>query len=995
VKDPSQWTRVEAALDEILELPETQWPQACERLAGGDPLLLAEITSLLARIGGEDPVLDRPLALHEVPSGTTAGLAAGTRVGAYRVVALIGRGGMGEVYWAERADGQYQQRVALKLIRSGSTDDPERFRVERQILAQLEHPGIARLLDGGVTDDGLPYMVIELVDGVPITEWCRQRHSDLQTRLRLFLAVCDAVAHAHRSLVVHRDIKPGNVLVTEEGNVKLLDFGVAKLLSAAQDATRSAPMTPAYSAPEQLSGGVITTATDVYALGILLFELLCGELPWDSSDMPFATAVRRILFETVPTLSRRAQQNARAPLPAQLLRGDLDAIIDKALRKEPAHRYATVNALREDVARVLRHEPVAAREGARLYVIRRFVRRQRMLVVSAAIVLLVIVAGLIGVAWQARVALQQAQRAELEGRKATAVKDFLLDIFRQGSVQNPGGSAARKVTAEQLLDIGATRIRAQLRDQPEVREELLDTLAELNNDLGRTDLAETLAADNLAELQQRTGKRPSEAAARLHLRLATTMVDRYEAAQATAHLRSVLENLRALGKLDSVEAAAAYYELARVAYDGTQADKALGEKDLRIALDILQRRAPTDPLQGDVLQYLARYAKLDEQWDRAERWLNQLLTFETSQGVERNAFAIGNAYLVLGDFQALTRRFEEAERNLRRAVELLSQAAGAEHPSTADARARLGEMLFNVGHREDAALLLNEALRAQMKTAMGVDDATETRKTLGVLEFTRGRWWLAEQLLRQNLQQMRNDPDKELRYAVSAANLATVLGEQGQLAEARALYELSLDVYGRFIGRKSAAYAQDLDRGGLLALAEGKFEEAASLFEQVLAGWPPPQGELPSEYVRAVLGLAAVDLERERIEPARVRVDALLRAILASQRPSELVEQEAQARRLLGDALRRAGQTSEAEPQLRRAVQLREALDDRDSPWLARARLNLAECLIANHKAMEARRLIALAAEAESRQRSLNASYRREVQRARSMLERPRVAKTS
>jgi len=995
VTERLQWARVEAALDEILALPASQWPAACARIAGADADLLAEITSLLARMGGDDGVLDRPLARPAVPPPGSARLAPGTRVGAYRVLALIGRGGMGEVYRAERADGQYRQQVALKLIRNGSTEDPERFRAERQILAQLEHPGIARLLDGGVSADGLPYMVIELVNGVPITEWCQQRHSDLPARLRLFLAVCDAVAHAHRSLVVHRDIKPGNVLVTDDGNVKLLDFGVAKLLSAAADVTRNAPMTPAYSAPEQLLGGVITTATDVYALGMLLYELLCGRLPWDASDLPFAAAVRRVLSETVPALSRRAEQNALAPLPAHLLRGDLDAILAKALRKEPTYRYATVNALREDIARVLRHEPVAAREGARLYVIRRFVRRQRVLVASVATIVAVIVAGLVGVAWQARVALQQARRAELEGRKATAVKDFLLDIFHQGSLQNPGGSAARKVTAEQLLDIGATRIKSQLRDQPEVREELLDTLAELNNDLGRTDIAESLAADNLAELLARSGNRASDATARLRLRLATTLVDRYAGVAANAQLRAVLANLAAIGKLDSVEAAAAYFQLGRMAYDGTQADKALGVRNLRTALDILRRRAPTDPLQGEVLDFLARYDVLDEHWESAERWLNELLAFQTSQGVERNAFAIGNAYLSLGDFQSLTRRYDEAEQNLRHAVELLSRAAGPEHPSAADARARLGEMLFNIGHREDAAVLLNDALRAEMQTPMGIEDSTETRKTLGVLEFTRGRWSLAEQLLRQNLAQMKDDPDKELRYGVSAANLAAVLSEQGQLAEARTLYQRALDVYGRFIGEKSAAYAQVLDRGGMLALAEGKLEDAAAIFERVLAGWPAPRGEFPSEYVRAVLGLTAVDLERERLEPARERVEALLQGILASHRPSDLIEQEAQARRLLGDALRRAGRTSEAEPQLRRAVDLRRVLDDRESPWLARARLNLAECLIANHKITEARQLIALAEDAESHQAALNGSYRRDRKRARSMLDRSALADTT
>lgn len=229
-----QWNAVEAALDEILALPESEWSVACARIAGDDDALRAEIMSLLECAGGVDPVLDYPLTASARLVAAGTGLPANTRVGAYRILELIGRGGMGEVYRAERADGQYQQQVALKLIRGDLADHPERFQVERQILAQLDHPGIARLLDGGMFRDSLPYMVIELVNGLPITEWCRQSGSDLIARLRLFMAVCDAVAHAHRSLVIHRDIKPGNVLVTDEGAVKLLDFGVAKLLSEAE-----------------------------------------------------------------------------------------------------------------------------------------------------------------------------------------------------------------------------------------------------------------------------------------------------------------------------------------------------------------------------------------------------------------------------------------------------------------------------------------------------------------------------------------------------------------------------------------------------------------------------------------------------------------------------------------------------------------------------------------------------------------------------------------
>ncbi|MBV8804576.1 MAG: serine/threonine protein kinase, partial [Sinobacteraceae bacterium] len=630
----ADWARVEEQLERLLELPPNERPGAIERLSGGDPWLRDQLRSLLQHMEGTDELLDLPAInaiARTVPlSSSSVGMSPGSLVGPYRIIDLLGRGGMGEVYRAQRADGQFEQTVALKVIRGEIAEQAARFRIERQILAQLSHAGIARLLDGGVTGDGLPYMAMELVSGAPITVWCKQHGSELAQRLHLFMAVCDAVAYSLASHGDHRDIKPGNVLVTGDGTVKLVDFGIAKLLSeASSNLTRNAPATPGYSAPEQLTGGAVTVATDVYALGMLLFELLCGETPWSTHELSFAATLHRILTETVPAPSRFVLQAHAPPLPLGLLRGDLDAIVMKALRKEPDRRYATVNELRDDVARVLNHEPVRAREGARLYVIGRFIRRQRLLVTSAALVLIAVFAGLIGVAWQAREAHLQAQRAEIETEKAKAVKDFLLDIFKQSSLQNPGGVEARKLTAEQLLDLGADRIGSQLQKAPEVRAELMDTLSVLYDDLGITDRAAVLAADNLTTSLRSSGGHPTAAAAKFEVRLAQALTDSGKAEEATRHLRNALQIDEAVGDRDSLQRAEIYFELARAAYDGNAAERKVGTENLRKGLDIVQRRDPDNPLRGAILDYLARYAKLNEDFGDAEHWLEERLAFES------------------------------------------------------------------------------------------------------------------------------------------------------------------------------------------------------------------------------------------------------------------------------------------------------------------------------------------------------------------------------
>jgi eukaryotic-like serine/threonine-protein kinase len=981
--DTTDWPTVEAVLDELLALPEHERADAIERMRDR-PELQQTVRSLLEHAAGADELLDKPAmdAIAESLDSGTAALAAtlphGTRIGVYRVVALIGRGGMGEVYRAERADGQFEQTAAIKLVRIEPGASVARFTVERQILAELDHPGIARLLDGGLHTDGRPYMVMELVDGQALMAWCESHRSALAERLGLFLQVCAAVAYAHAHLVVHRDLKSTNIFVTADGRTKLLDFGIAKLLQPddARDATRTAHLSPAYAAPEQLMGDAITTATDVYGLGVTLYQLLCGQLPWDVSDLPLAAAVRRLLDEKLVPPSLGVAEGGT--IASRELRGDLDAIIAKTLRKEPSARYVDARALADDIERHLRHEPVLAREGARAYSIGSFARRHWLPISALVVLFLVLLAGMVGTAWQARAARREAMRAEVEGGKAAAVKDFLLDIFKQSSLLNPGGAGARNVTAEKLLDIGAERIRSQLHEQVEVRGELLETLASLYSGLGAPDRALALANERIDDLGKSAAGRDGRAWPEAHLPLARALIDLGRDEDAKHALDTAQTALDVLGDHDSLTRAELLFQRARADYDGASAVQAEGLRQLREALAILDRIDPHNALRGDVLEYFGYYAQLAEDYRGAEIWKKRFLDFVRNQDKQDNAFAVGTALLDLGDVQALAREYHDSEMNLREAVAILTQSAGPDHPSTAIAQSRLGEMYYRSGQPAEAEPLLVAALASQQRSPQGQADATETRKTLGGLKFSRGRLAEAETLLRQNLEQLGTKGDLELRYAVSASVLVSVLTAEGKLIEAEQQYAASSEVFRRHLGEKSLAYAGCLMRGAALEFALGgsHVDQAAAIYSGLRTAWPPEPGRFPDVYGRATIGLARTDLKRGRVETARANSQALLRLIAASPERQYVPEQEAQAERLLGVSLTLVGRPNEAEASLRRAVELRERIDDADSVWLAEARINLAEALLAERRLPEAQHLLELSAAAQASQPALGADYR-------------------
>jgi len=481
----TRWQEVEALLDAALELPEEHrvaWLEA----SVADPVLRARVVEMLeahAHAEGEGFLGAGALT----PPG---GLEDQT-IGSYRVARELGRGGMGVVYLAERADGQFEQSVALKVVKRGFDSDQivRRFLQERQILARLQHPHIARLLDGGVTDTGQPFFAMEYIDGVPLTHYCDDRRLGIEARLRLFQQVGEAVQYAHRNLVVHRDLKPSNILVLENGTVKLLDFGIAKLIDDDGNPTLTKTgmrvLTPAYAAPEQEAGEPVTTAADVYSLGVVLYELLSGHNPHQPSESKSSSVKRPSTVVgssttwtrpdgTTETFDPERISQDRDAKPEQLRRrlsGDLDMICLKALRPEPDERYDSAAAFVDDIRRHLEGLPVEARAGATGYRVRKFVERNRVLVLATVLVMLSLAGGLAAALWQAQRAREAAVRAETEATTAEQVKDYLVTIFKTSNPwEQPGGA---ELTARELLARGVAQID-DLEDKPAVQAELLD-----------------------------------------------------------------------------------------------------------------------------------------------------------------------------------------------------------------------------------------------------------------------------------------------------------------------------------------------------------------------------------------------------------------------------------------------------------------------------------------------------------------------------------------
>jgi len=697
------WSRLSDLVPEALDLPPAERAAfldgACTAPDGTiDAALRREAALLVDAADAADATgaLDSPIAGLAGAGAVTGALP--ERVGPWRVTGLLGEGGMGVVYRAERDDGLFTRTVALKQIRPGlGRLFGGRLEAERQVLARLEHDGIARLYDGGV-EGGVPYVVMELVEGQPITAYADARKLGTEARVRLFVQVCEAVAYAHRHLVVHRDLKPGNVFVdgrdVKAPTVKLLDFGIAKLLGEDADSAlltqTQAAHTPAYAAPEQLRRGPITTATDVYALGVMLYELLAGRRPYDLSQATAAEA-ERIVTSVEPPPASAVAPDARA----RALRGDLDTIVAKALAKEPERRYAAAADLADDLRRHLDGQPVTARPATVGYRVGRFVRRHTLGVAATAAVALALIAG-------AGVALWQAREARAEAARAATVNAFLVDLFNAPNPEVEG----RDVRVASLLDRAAAALDSA-GGNPTDEATLRLTLGITYRGLALYDESDAQLRRALA-LRTRLHGPDHPDVAEVEESLGRMLIERGEYAAADTLLRHALAVHRRHDGERSAQVSEVLNDLGQVRYDEGDYEGAVGYWQEAYTID--EATLPPDDIdllvgRANLAIALGDAGQLDEATALMERHVAALRRYHPDKEVN-----LGNALANLGSFYVDAGRYEEAARLQREAVALFRHAVGDRHPDVAFGLNNLGSTLGSLERYDEAEPLLREAV---------------------------------------------------------------------------------------------------------------------------------------------------------------------------------------------------------------------------------------------------------------------------------------------
>jgi eukaryotic-like serine/threonine-protein kinase len=935
----AEWARVESLFPQAAELARPERARFLDRECAGAPRVRAELEAMLEAVDSNDPLFEAPIGLTAPGEDAGERLPAGTRLGSWKIKDLIGHGGMGEVYLAERADGAYSMNAAIKLLKRQlfSYANAQRFLRERRVLARLAHPNIARGLDAGTTDDGRPYLVMEHVDGVRVTDHAQTRRLDPRGAARLMLAVAEAVAEAHRHGVVHRDLKPANVMVTHEQQVKLLDFGIAKLMEEPDAATPGAvPMTPAYAAPEQILGQPLTPATDVWALGVMLFQLLTHRLPHRREGLPLPVIAAGLRDETVDRPSRVVLDStalfgeATRRRQAQALAGDLDWIALKALQADPKRRYPEAGELAADLRRYLEHFPVLARQDSLAYRTSRFVRRYPTQVSATAIGVGALAIGLAAALWQAQVARGEAQRAE-------RVKEFVLSLFAE---QDPEGRAqAQALEPAELIARGLARADAELAHDRALHATLLNDLGEIQANVGDPAGGVATLERALAARAEQHGADSVEVAATLH-RLAHALALEGRHQDEEARLREALAILERRDALDTAEAAMLQLRLAYRADRGRARGAGAAEQLLAAQRVLEAQRGAEHP---DTLRALEYRGQVLEQ---ARQDAEALAVFRDLLGRVERVHGAGSARLIgpLYSMLPILKRsgaHDEAEQTFVRAVALQRTHYGPVHPQLADllrSWADLEQTRFNLARAEE---LFREA-EAALPPSAAPRRRGELLKDRGQLMLAQGRFAEAERDLRAAVEGFRaaEGDGSGFTWFVTGEWGRALLG-LGRVAEAES-------VQREAAARLAAIMGPDAYQNALLADAladtleqRGQWVEAVDLRRRALAlteaRYAPDHRLVAARGTKLATALVARGQGDPEAAALLDRAIPVLRTVPAEQATL------AQALAVRGRLFAKAREVAAARPLLQEAVRLFEALpvaDDHAAEarrWLARA----------------------------------------------------------
>jgi serine/threonine-protein kinase len=872
---PERWRQIDALFQAACDRSTAERAAFLDEACGADAALRAEIESLLVSADASLDFIRQPVmaAAREI-SGPAA--MEGRLFGPYRILREIGSGGMGTVYQACRADDAYSQNVAIKVMRADFGHDEAmrlRFRLERQILANLHHPNIAGLLDGGVTGEGLPWLALEYVEGVPIDVFCARESLTIRQVLELFRTVCAAIEYAHHNLVIHRDIKPANLLVTAEGVPKVVDFGIAKLLDddpAATARTRASErmMTPEYASPEQVRGEPVTTSTDVYALGALLYELLAGQRPFRvPTNNPFEIA--RIICEETPrapstvTAANASASRSGPPRPDR----DLDTIVLMALRKEPERRYASAGQFAADIKAYLDGYPLVARTATWSYRSATFIRRHKLAVAGVMLFAVAIVGFMVAMGILAKRADQARQTAQRESQ-------FLAGMFQAAT---PGQARGETVTARTLLDRGAARIDSELAGEPQAHASLLETIAEAYRSLGLFDESQTLARRSLEVARKNLGPSSLEATASTEL-LAELYRDKGKYVEAEPLLRGLIASKTAALGAASPAVAQVMAELGECLYwEGKDGEaRALLEKTLAI-----DRKNGPD-YGADTRNYLALTLERSADYEQAHQLLEEAVEIQRRRrGVSSPEYAIslnnlGSSLIDRGDLSG-------AEAKLREVLAIQRRVLGAGHPDLVYPLNNLGNILLQKGQWRDAVPFLKEALDINLArlgpnhprlagpmhnwarmlqqkgdyvearryfdrllaimqgaNAMGTWPAAQIVASIGLLDFDRGNYGPAEAQARQAMEMRRKLGGEEtIAFAESLTEIAEDRLYQKDARGAEPLLQRALEIRRkRFWNGHPARFTAEA-RLGEAILAEGDAARAEPL---LLDAWNSLKG---------------------------------------------------------------------------------------------------------------------------------------------------------